>query len=133
MEIKMVPVRDFVIVYNSESDRLDPKKSGRWILFSRDPSFSAKLVRRAVRKDIVHEAKYVRTGAGPISFYLNADDDEGHVRLISWLLGQDLLPRNAEGTIRDQKFIPDAGAWIHRSMMLSDYIDLASGSMRGLD
>ena len=130
LDIRVVPVRDFVIVYNSESDQLDEKRSGRWIYFSKDSELGSSLARSAVRKNIVAEAKYMRSGAGPVSFYLNADDRENHRTLISWFLEKDLLPKDREGNLREQRFIPDSGAVIGRDIVLSDFVDLATGKLR---
>lgn len=114
----------------------DPKKVGKWMYFYYDVNQADAYCRRAVDNCITNRAKHSNATSGICGFYVDIGDNDGHRRVIKFLLDNDLVRRTASGRLFDIAFkyevsdyFGDFGEATLPKLKLSDFVDLDSGEM----
>ena len=119
------------------------EKVGKWMYFF-DENCDLKKVNdvclNAVNSKIVKESKHTDFAAlkfvhtGVACFYLNADDIDGHKKVIRFFLENEMIPRNKSGNYRNISFkldlqttAGDYGNNFEAKISLSQFIDLKTG------
>ena len=136
------------IFYVSENASFDHNKVGKWMYFFRNDSdmdYISKLCSNAVEQGIVAEAKHTNPSLfdldgdegyenGVCCFYINCDDIEGHKRILSYFLENNMIQRTKTGRIYNISFKLDNqtrageyGSDFKGTLKLADFIDLNTG------
>ena len=121
--------------FHNEKAAFDDNKVGKWMYFfsgreGRD--FAEKKCKEAVETSIVGEAKRSdSTDTGVACFYINIDDLEGHKRIISFFIKNQMIRRTKTGKLYDISFKLDNqtmagkyGSDFTASLKLSQLLDL---------
>lgn len=136
------------VFYISENASFDYDKVGKWMYFfksSDDIEHINELCANAVEQDIVDEAKHTNpdsfglnphgsADSGVCCFYLNCDDIEGHKKILTYFLENNMIQRTKKGKLYNISFKLDnqtrAGEYgeeFHSNIKLSDFINLDTG------
>ena len=118
------------------------EESGKWMLFF--PAAELKKARNVCKKAITEKVcvlskcrdmRAVHEDEGVMCFYVNADDAEGHKRIIRFMLDNNLVPRTRTGRLYDMSFKLDKqteqgeyGDKFVAVLKLHDFIDLNTGN-----
>ena len=119
----------------SMGTELNWDKCGKWMHYTKDADFAAKICRDAVEQGIVRTEKHIVSGDGiPCCFYLERDDMAAHKRVISYLLENNLIARSKTGKLYNLSFKldPKTSNWMCGSKPRSDikldqFVDLTTG------
>lgn len=108
--------------------------AGKWMLFPGNVEYADKLCEAAVGCGIVSEAKYDTSGGSPVCFYLDADDTDGHRRVINFFLENNLIPKTKSGRLYNISFKTDKqthngeyGENFHSDITLDKFVNLETG------
>ena len=123
-----------------ERKPLKKDQGGKWIFnfTGHDQEFAISICEKAIKEGVCQECKCAdleNTTGNPIfCFYVNGDDIEGHKRLISFALKNDLVRRKASGALYNESFkfnsqtqALEYGAGFTAKIRLADFIDLNTG------
>ena len=111
---------------------------GKWMIFFKDKSFAERLCKSVIKDKIIVEAKHSikldKYESGVCCLYLDGEDYVGHKKLINYLIKNDYLPHNKDGSYTNiafkYDFDTDRGVYGNApnfSMHLKDFIDLKTG------
>ncbi|MCI8760697.1 MAG: hypothetical protein HFJ34_06265 [Clostridia bacterium] len=133
------------VYYIGDTSKFIKSKVGKWMYFfksSADMEYIKKLCSDAVMKEVVKEAKYtspnspnlIIKGTGVCCFYLNCDDMEGHKKILSYFIQNNMISKTKAGKFWDISFKLDNqtrameyGEDFHSNIKLSNFIDLYTG------
>ncbi|MCI8488357.1 MAG: hypothetical protein HFE36_06635 [Clostridia bacterium] len=130
--------------YIAETDTIDKEKCGKWMSFfggDLDKIFFVEDVcKEAVERGIVTQVKHTSStgfliqGTGVMCFYVNADDREGHRRVISYFLEKGLIQKKKTGELFNISFKRDKqtrareyGSNFSSDIKLNQFINLKTG------
>lgn len=118
---------------------LDERRCGKWMFYFNDIEFADEACRKAALGRVVAECKHsssravIESGSGVACFYLNSDD-EGHRRVIAFMLEHGLVRKTKSGKLYnigfkldDQTRAGEYGTGFKARITLSDFVDLESG------
>ena len=119
---------------------LDERRCGKWMFYFNDIEFADEVCHKAALGRVVAECKHsssravIESGSGVACFYLNSDDDEGHRRVIAFMLEHGLVRKTKSGKLYnigfkldDQTRAGEYGTGFKARITLSDFVDLESG------
>lgn len=122
------------IYYIGDTSKLDSHKCGKWMYFFSEIDFVRDVCKRAVEDDIVVEAKHSNKEDGVACFYLNNDDLEGHKKIISFFLENNLIQKTKSGKFYNISFKLDAqtankeyGEEFKANIKLDQFLNLQTG------
>lgn len=122
---------EWIFYFTDEIISLNKDKMGKWMYFFDNKDFAAKLCKDAIDNEIVVEAKHNNNSKGVICFYLNSDDINGHKRVISYFLANNLIKRTKAGKLYNISFKMDKqtltgryGDNYHSEIKLSSFLNL---------
>lgn len=105
----------------------------------KDVEYVSEICEKAVKEHIVEEAKYTRVkpkdkDTGIVCFYLDIDDLEGHKKIITYMLDNNLIQKTKDGRLYNLSFKLNtqtkSGEYekeFKAELKLSDLIDLSTG------
>lgn len=121
------------VFYIGNDNELDSEKVGKWMYFFNDRKFAERICTEAVEQGIVVESKHSDNNEGVACFYLNCDDLEGHKKVISYFLVNDLIRRTKAGKLYNISFKRDEqtslleyGNGFKSEIKLTKFIDLTT-------
>ena len=121
------------VFYKGNDIELDSRKVGKWMYFFNDRKFVERICTEAVEQGVVVESKHSDNNEGVACFYLNCDDLEGHKRVISYFLENNLIRRTKAGKLYNISFKRDEqsslleyGSRFKSEINLSKFIDLTT-------
>lgn len=138
----------FWVFYISDNVSLEPEKTGKWMYFfngDADIDYISKLCSDAVEQGIVDKAKHTNpdtlglnphgtSDSGVCCFYLNYDDIEGHKRILTYFLENQMIKRTKAGKLYNISFKLDNqtkqgeyGSDFTGVLKLADFVDLNTG------
>ena len=117
------------------------EKRGKWIYSYNfiNVEYAAEICEKAVKEHIVEEAKYTKVkpkdkDTGIVCFYLDIDDLEGHKKIITYMLDNNLIQKTKDGRLYNLSFklntqtkSEEYGKDFKAELKLSDLIDLNTG------
>ena len=110
------------------------KNTGKWMHFFTDIDFIADICRRAVETGVVFEAKHTDDDTGVACFYLDFDDMDGHKKVLSFFLDNDLIRKTKSGRLYNISFKLDDqtrsgqyGEEFVAKLSLDEFVDLHTG------
>lgn len=133
------------IYYIGDTSKFIEGKVGKWMYFfksSDDIDYIKKLCSDAVELKIVTEAKHTNpnsfglspfgtANSGVCCFYLNCDDTEGHKKVLSYFIKNNMIQRTKTGRLYNISFKLDNqtrameyGEQFHSNIKLSNFINL---------
>ncbi len=133
------------IYYIGDTSKLIKDKVGKWMIFfkmSDNIEHIKKLCSDAVEQGIVAEVKhtnpqsiglnpYGTPDSGVCCFYLNCDDLEGHKKVLSYFINNNMINRTKSGRLYNLSFKLDSqtrakeyGEDFNSNIKLSNYINL---------
>lgn len=133
---------------DGQEPNFDDDKVGKWMYFFTDQYDLDRvdtLCREAVEKGIVQESKHTNfdsfgmnpngtDNSGVCCFYLNADDIEGHKRVIEYFIKNDMIARTKTGRLYNISFKLDSqthvgeyGSDFEGKIKLAQFVDLKTG------
>jgi hypothetical protein len=122
------------VFYRVDNTSFDDDRVGKWMYFFENKEFAEKICKEAVEKNIVSEAKYSDKESGVVCFYLHYDDVNGHKRIISYFLENNLIRRTKKQSLYNISFKLDTqtiageyGTDFRSNITLSKFIDLETG------
>lgn len=125
------------VYYMGDDSELDSEKVGKWMYFFNNRKAVQHVCADAVEQGVVVESKHSNNSEGVACFYLNCDDLEGHKKVISYFLENDLIPRTKKGKLynisfkRDeQTLLNEYGSTFKSEIKLEKFIDLITGEWR---
>lgn len=114
-------------------------KSGKWMYFFTDQELAIELCAKAIEEHACYKCKCtdletIMRLSGVICFYLNGDDIEGHKRIITFMIENNLIRKTKKGKLFDISFkfneqtsAGEYGADFEGQLKLSQFVDLNSG------
>lgn len=136
------------IYYIGDNSKFIKNKVGKWMYFFENNGnieYIKKLCSDAVMKKIVEEAKHTNpssfglnphgtSNSGVCCFYLNNDDIEGHKKILSYFIENNMIKKTKAGKFHNISFKLDNqtrameyGEDFHPDISLSTFIDLNTG------
>lgn len=122
------------IFYLGDNIGIDRNKCGKWMYFFDNKEFVSKICENAIKMNIVNEAKHNNEEKGVSCFYLNVDDIEGHKKVISYLMENNLIQRTKSGKLYNISFKLDSqtrageyGSEFKSDIKLEKFINLETG------
>lgn len=122
------------IFYLGENIGIDRNKCGKWMYFFDNKEFVSKICENAIKMNIVNEAKHNNEEKGVSCFYLNVDDIEGHKKVISYFIENNLIQRTKSGKLYNISFKLDSqtrageyGSEFKSDIKLEKFINLETG------
>lgn len=110
---------------------------GKWLIFFKDKKFAETLCKSVVEDKIIIAAKHSKVldkyNSGVCCLYLDCEDYKRHKKLISYLLKNNYLPRNKNGSYTNIAFKHDYDTFMGiygsngSSLHLKEFIDLKTG------
>ena len=105
--------------------------------FFDNKEFVNSICREAVGNNIVSQAKHTNDENGVACFYLNADDIEGHKKVIQFFLSKNLIRKTQSGKLYNISFKFDNqtldgqyGNDFKATIKLEDFVDLYTGEFK---
>lgn len=138
----------FWVYYIGDTSKFVENKVGKWMYFFKDSDnieYIEKICRNAVMKEIVGEAKHTNpdsfglnplgsSDSGVCCFYLNCDDMEGHKKILSYFIENNMISKTKSGRLCNISFKLNSqtramkyGDNFHSEIKLSNFIDLNTG------
>lgn len=122
------------IYYLGDNIGIDRDKCGKWMYFFDNKEFVAKICEDSVKMNIVNEAKHNNSKEGVACFYLSVDDIDGHKRVISYFMKNNLIRRTKSGRLYNISFKLDSqtrageyGDEFKSDIKLSKFVNLDTG------
>lgn len=122
------------IFYLGDNIGIDRNKCGKWMYFFDNKEFVSKICENAIKMNIVNEAKHNNEEKGVSCFYLNVDDIEGHKKVISYFMENNLIQRTKSGKLYNISFKLDNqtrageyGSEFKSDIKLEKFINLETG------
>lgn len=122
------------IFYLGDNIGIDRNKCGKWMYFFDNKEFVSKICENAIKMNIVNEAKHNNEEKGVSCFYLNVDDIEGHKKVISYFMENNLIQRTKSGKLYNISFKLDSqtrageyGSEFKSDIKLEKFINLETG------
>lgn len=125
------------VYYMGDQTRLDPDKSGKWMYYfdgDRDAKRVAQLCQKAVEDGVVEQAKHTNENKGVSCFYLNIDDTDGHKKILSFFLENDMIQKTKGGKLYNISFKLDTqtrageyGYGFRPKLTLDKFLNLYTG------
>ncbi len=124
---------------SDEKKVLDPDKCGKWMYFFNDQKFAQDICQKAIDEKVCCECKcsdleLIDEPTGVVCFYLNGDDIENHIKVIKFMLDNDLIKKTKSGRLYNMSFKFDNqtrageyGADYEGKIKLEEFIDLHTG------
>lgn len=116
---------------------LDENACGKWMYFFNDVAFAKEICEKAITEGICYEAKHSNSSEGVCCFYVNGDDAEGHRRIITFMIQNNLIRKTKTGRFYDLSFKYDQqtnrgeyGDCFEGSIKLNQFIDLSTGKWK---
>lgn len=110
------------------------QNGGKWMYFFQGEEHAEEMCRKAVEEGVVTEAKHTDGDSGMAIFYLEADDLEGHKRVIEFFKENGLIRKTKAGKFFNISFKLDeqtrAGEYgkdYKPEIKLSEFMDLETG------
>lgn len=133
-EVKKLSLGGWVFYLRGEESCLDRHKCGKWMHFFNNKEFAVHICEEAVSNGICVEAKHADADEGVCCFYLNSDDIEGHKRVLSYFIENDLIRKTKTGKLYnisfkldDQTRAGEYGTEFHSEIKLEHFVDLNTG------
>lgn len=133
-DVKKLALGGWIFYLSGKENSLDKHKCGKLMYFFNNEEFAAHICEEAVAKGICVESKHKDAGEGVCCFYLNCDDIEGHKRVISYLIENDLIRKTKSGKLYnisfkldDQTRAGEYGAEFHSGTKLDQFVNLGTG------
>lgn len=137
---------DFIWFLNKKTkNTLQPEHCGKWMHFfaSKNCDYVDQAVGGAVLCGAVAAAKYsgplflksFGTQSGMCCFYLNDNDTQGHIRILSYMMEHGLIPKTKTGRFHNISFKYDSQTYAGENsssgfvgkIKLADFVDLETG------
>lgn len=125
---------DFWIYYIGNAEYLENHKCGKWMFFFSDMDYAADICKNAVENNVVVEAKHSNKSNGVACFYLNIDDLQGHRKVISFFLENNLIRKTKTGKLYnisfkldDQTRAGEYGDEFTSEVKLQNFLNLETG------
>ncbi len=122
------------VYYLGDDSELDVDKVGKWMYFFNNRKFVEKICAEVIEQGIVVESKHSDAEEGVACFYLNCDDLEGHKKVISYFLENNLIRKTKAGKLYNISFKLDEqtslleyGSSFKSEIRLAKFIDLTTG------
>ena len=129
------------VFYLEKDGDFDKEKCGKWMFFFNKDEVEKvdEICKKAVEQGVVKECKYSDVinfpkKDGVSCFYLNCDDEEGHKKVITYFLNNNLIPRTKSGKLYNISFKKDTqtrakeyGDKFSSDIKLEQFIDLNTG------
>lgn len=120
------------VYYTSESYHGFDRHFGKWMFYFDNTVFAEQVCRIAVADGITVRAKHANLESGIGGFYANADDYQAHMRILRFMLANDLVRKTTSGKYFDISFkyedVDGCDAEGRIKIKLSDFFDLSDGS-----
>lgn len=111
---------------------------GKWLIFFKNKEFAETVCKSVIEDKIIIAAKHSKVldkyNSGVCCLYLDGEDYKSHKKLISYLLKNNYLPRNKNGSYTNIAFKHDYDTFMgiyeyssSRSLHLKEFIDLKTG------
>lgn len=95
------------VYYVEDDSELDDSKVGKWMYFFNNRKFVEKICAEAIERGVVVESKHTDAKEGVACFYLNCDDLEGHKKVITYFLENELIRKTKAGNLYNISFKRD--------------------------
>ena len=122
------------VFYIGNDIELDSEKVGKWMYFFNDRKLVERICKEAIEQGIVVESKHSDDDEGVACFYLNCDDLEGHKKVITYFLENNLIRKTKAGRLYNISFKRDEqtslleyGSGFVSEIKLEKFVDLATG------
>lgn len=132
--MKSIELNGWIYYFDEDVINLDSAKIGKWMYFFRDVEFASHICKEAVDRMVVHETKHTDNQEGVACFYLNCDDIDGHKKIITFFLENNLIRRTKTGRLYNISFKLDEqtrygeyGSDFKGEIKLDDFINLDTG------
>lgn len=133
-KVKKLLMGGWIFYLSGEESNLDRHKCGKWMHFFNNKEFAVHICEGAVANGICMEAKHTDAEEGVCCFYLNCDDVEGHKRVLSYFIKNDLIRKTKTGKLYNISFKLDAqtrageyGPEFHSEIKLEKFVNLNTG------
>lgn len=128
--------------FSTSLHRLKRDGCGKWMYFfdANGQEFAKEICKKSIDKNVCLESKctdikFRNSPTGVVCFYVNADDIEGHKRIIKFMMDNDLIRKTKTGKyynisfkLDDQTRADEYGNKFEGKIKLSDFIDLETGN-----
>lgn len=133
-EVKKLSLGGWIFYLSGKENCLDRHKCGKWMHFFNNKEFAVHICEEAVANGICEEAKHTDAEEGVCCFYLNCDDIEGHKRVLSYFIENDLIRKTKTGKLYNISFKLDNqtrageyGTEFHSEIKLEQFVNLNTG------
>lgn len=133
-EVKKLPLGGWIYYLSGEENCLDKHKCGKWMHFFNNKEFAVHICEEAIAQGICVESKHTDAEEGVCCFYLNCDDTEGHKKVLSYFIENDLIRKTKTGKLYnisfkldDQTRAGEYGADFHSEIKLEQFVNLNTG------
>lgn len=135
-KVKKISLDGWIFYMSEEESNLDRHKCGKWMHFFNNKEFAVHICEEAVVNSICVEAKHTDASEGVCCFYLNCDDIEGHKKVLSYFIKNDLIRKTKTGKLYnisfkldDQTRAGEYGAGFHSEIKLENFVNLNTGEL----
>lgn len=133
-EVKKLSLGGWIFYFSGDERSLDKHKCGKWMHFFNNKEFAVHICEEAVDNGICVESKHTDAEEGVCCFYLNCDDIEGHKRVLSYFIENDLIRKTKTGKLYnisfkldDQTRAGEYGSEFHSEIKLEQFVNLNTG------
>jgi hypothetical protein len=135
-KVKKISLDGWIFYMSEDKSNLDQHKCGKWMHFFNNKEFAVHICEEAVANGICVEAKHTDASEGVCCFYLNCDDIEGHKKVLSYFIKNDLIRKTKTGKLYnisfkldDQTRAGEYGAGFHSEIKLEKFVNLNTGEL----
>lgn len=135
-KVKKISLDGWIFYMSEDKSNLDQHKCGKWMHFFNNKEFAVHICEEAVANGICVEAKHTDAQEGVCCFYLNCDDIEGHKKVLSYFIKNDLIRKTKTGKLYnisfkldDQTRAGEYGAGFHSEIKLEKFVNLNTGEL----
>lgn len=135
-KVKKLSLGGWTFYMSGKESNLDRHKCGKWKHFFNNKKFAVHICEEAVANGICEEAKHTDAAEGVCCFYLNCDDNEGHKRVLSYFIKNDLIRKTKAGKLYnisfkldDQTRAGEYGSGFHSEIKLEKFVNLNTGEL----
>lgn len=135
-KVKKISLDGWIFYMSEDKSNLDRHKCGKWMHFFNNKEFAVHICEEAVANGICVEAKHTDASEGVCCFYLNCDDIEGHKKVLSYFIKNDLIRKTKTGKLYnisfkldDQTRAGEYGAGFHSEIKLEKFVNLNTGEL----
>ena len=131
--MKTITIGSWIYYLSDNHIPFSKEKVGKWMCFFSDKEFIEEMCKKAIEKGAITEAKHTDAIEGVACFYLNGDDFEGHKKILSFFIENDLIRKTKTGKLYNiafkfdrQTFGDEYGKNFEAEIKLDQLIDLST-------